>query len=69
MKTNPNDKTELTKREAFAMAAMQGLCARENMCMTNIYGNVANLNITQLVETSVIIADELIKELNRTAET
>ena len=47
--------TGLTKREAFAMAAMQGLLSTEQGC------NQRNMIIT---ERAVEIADSLLKELS-----
>lgn len=47
----------LTKRERFAMAAMQGICA-----------NKWAGSEKQIAEESVVIADALLKELDQTPE-
>lgn len=62
--TNPNDPaytnvgnaTGLTKREVFAMAAMTGLLA-----------NPHEDNSAVVIKAAVLIADDLIQQLNKTA--
>lgn len=50
--------TGLTKREAFAMAAMQGLCA----------GSSNHFQPEHFAEFSIKYADALIAELNKTGK-
>lgn len=51
----------LTKREAFAMAAMQGICAQFNMNY-QVNGGYAS---PQIAQDAVILADALIEALNK----
>lgn len=48
----------LTKREEFAKAAMQGLCAS-----LNAYGPGRFINVDELANDAVVIADRTMKEL------
>jgi len=60
----------LTKREAFAMAAMQGLCVHHDMLLANhdLVKEFGTSGIDKLQENKAVrLADALIAELNRTS--
>jgi len=61
MKTNPNELAMqlLTKREYFAGLAMQGLCVGK------LTGDITKGECVDIAECAVIIADQLINELNK----